>query len=184
MSDPPPPRPKFITVFGWSFLVLSAWSVVAAVLALAGLALIGLFSGADPFGSAAREVERQQGSSGAGFLLRYAGAEMALSVPAGLFTALAAFRLLQMREWARRAFFGILGVLIGVTLIKLCLFYLASATILSQVVADARRWGMASLVLLGFAGVGFQIIAITALLGWCLYQLRRPEIRRGFRPGF
>lgn len=180
---PPPPRPKFITGLGWTFLILSCWSTFLTLLMFVALELISRFSGGHPLELAAKQADQQGIPPTIGLLMRYTGIEMALTIPAGLFTALAAHRLLQMREWARRAFLWILSVMILVTLVKLSLSFVVPFLMLNQVSSGGGGWSPNGFVLV-VAGLSLlQVLMLLALLGWCFYRLRQPEIRRGFVPG-
>lgn len=167
-----PGRPRVVTLVGWVWLVLGA---VRSVESLVGL-LIWKIGGIERMPSLRFRMEGMRVRIlGLEILMQHAVAIMLAQIVVGVAVAWAAFQLLKMKPWARKAIqaAAAFGILLSLAIAVYVYSATASMAGLEGVDADEVRTA-------GMAAAGLVALLGSTFFGLTIWLLGQPAVRRAF----
>jgi hypothetical protein len=174
MDAPSAQRPRAVTVIGWIWLVVATLRFVDGLLGYFVWKVGGLDRGI-PFLSF-RSGGLQVRAMDLDFFVRHATEFLVAQILVAAAVAYAAFELLRLKPWARRAIevFAWLGIL--VTLATALYTFAWTVAVARETPAEAEQIRIAGL----FAAIAIALIGSALFGGGTIYFLRRPAVRRAF----
>lgn len=157
----------FVTVLAW--IIISFAGLVAVSLLLQLIVWSVLFS---------LPHFLPQGTGDAERVLRFF---LLVLFAFSVFVLLTAIALLKRREWARRAFIALFGLLIGLNLLSLVPFLLAAFSGSASTSGDSDQFQTLVTVMIIPAAV--FAIGMSVLFGWLIRRLTSRYVRREFAGG-
>jgi len=173
MDAPSAERPRAVTVIGWIWLVVAALRFADGFLGCIVWKVGGLDRGVPLLSLRASELQLR--ALGLDFFMRHATELLVAQILLAAAVAYAAFELLRLKPWARRAIeaFAWLGIL--VTLAIAVYTFAWTVAVARATPAEDEQIRIAGL----FAAIVIALIG-SALFGGTIYFLRRPAVRRAF----
>jgi len=160
--EPPPERPRSVTLIGWTFLVLALSRLLVDSLSLVVWKLGNAESVVTFFMPRGMRGEKE-------LVLRHLPAVLAAQAAVAACVAFIAYHFLRLRAWARPA----LAIVCGLAMTVLTAIAIALALEWRRLPAGSESTAVAAVIA--------ALLAVDVLLGATIRTVRRPDVRAAFR---